>query len=151
MPHAHDCHQHARNHHALDSRSDSRGVYRIANWSHITNAHPVPGDGIVRGLREVGLVDTSIRRKPRSKDGDDAVWLDMPRGLLLLAEMSSQGSLAVGQYTDKCVEMVRSGISDVFSRCRVLEYWFSVMYRSRALCRPRRIPISSLASWLRAA
>ena len=72
----------------------SSGVHKIASWSDITNAHPIPGDGIVTGLAAVG--------KP------------LNRGLLLLAEMSSKGILATGEYTRMSVEMARRHRSEGF-------------------------------------
>ncbi|KAI0796738.1 Orotidine 5'-phosphate decarboxylase [Abortiporus biennis] len=66
----------------------SSGVHKIASWSHITNAHPVPGPSIITGLASVG--------KP------------LGRGLLLLAEMSTKGSLATGSYTEEAVRMARA-------------------------------------------
>jgi len=65
----------------------SSGVHKIASWAHLTNAHPVPGPSVVTGLSSVGL--------------------PLGRGLLLLAEMSTKGSLAVGEYTVQAVRMAR--------------------------------------------
>ncbi|CAH00068.1 orotidine-5'-phosphate decarboxylase [Kluyveromyces lactis] len=67
------------------------GVYRIAEWSDITNAHGVTGAGIVAGL----------------KQGAQEVTKE-PRGLLMLAELSSKGSLAHGEYTKGTVDIAKS-------------------------------------------
>ncbi|KAG0655378.1 orotidine 5'-phosphate decarboxylase [Maudiozyma exigua] len=69
----------------------SSGVYKIVEWADITNAHGVTGPGIVRGLKEAAQENTTE-----------------PRGLLMLAELSSKGSLAHGEYTQGTVEIAKS-------------------------------------------
>jgi uridine monophosphate synthetase len=61
------------------------GIHRISEWSHITNAHALPGSGIIEGLQQVG--------QPKGN------------GLLLIAQLSSQGSLIDEHYTKKSVDL----------------------------------------------
>lgn len=64
-----------------------KGVYRIADWADIINAHTVPGPGIIEGL---------VNSSKKQKD---------PRGLIMLVQMTPQGTLAEGEYTQKSVAM----------------------------------------------
>lgn len=61
------------------------GMYQIAEWSHITNAHILPGEGIVEGLKTVGQ--------------------PLNRGLLLLSEMSAKGHYFTPEYRDTCFQL----------------------------------------------
>lgn len=61
------------------------GIYHIADWADVINAHTLPGPGIIQGLAEVG----------RKKN----------RGLILLAEMSSAGHLMNAAYMQETLKM----------------------------------------------
>lgn len=61
------------------------GIYRIADWADVVNAHSLPGPGIIDGIAEVG--------RPKN------------RGLIMLAEMSSSGHLMSGDYQQATLKM----------------------------------------------
>ena len=65
-----------------------RGTFRIAEWAPLTNAHSVPGDGIIESMEKIGL--------PKGN------------GLLMLAQMSSKGTLAKGSYTTDTIAMANN-------------------------------------------
>lgn len=73
------------------------GVYQIARWADITNAHGVTGAGIVAGLKQAAEETTSE-----------------PRGLLMLAELLSKGAIAHGKYTEETVEIAKTDKEFVF-------------------------------------
>ena len=66
----------------------SKGVYHMAEWADLVNAHVVPGDGVIKGLKEIG--------KPLQK------------ACLVIGEMSSSGNLASGEYTKAAVEIAKA-------------------------------------------
>lgn len=63
------------------------GIYHIADWADIINAHSLPGPGIVEGLKKVGF--------------------PLNRSLLLLAEMSSAGNLIDSSYLQATITMAK--------------------------------------------
>lgn len=65
----------------------SKGIYRISSWADLVTAHSLPGDGILKGLKQV--------------IGDDK-----NRGVFMLAEMSSDGHLMTADYSKKTMEMI---------------------------------------------
>ncbi|MCK5504254.1 MAG: orotidine-5'-phosphate decarboxylase [Thermodesulfovibrionia bacterium] len=66
-----------------------QGIYHIARWADLTNAHIIPGFGIIEGLYEVAQNQSE------------------PRGLILLAQMSSKGNLATDDYTKAAIAMAK--------------------------------------------
>ncbi len=70
------------------------GMYKIAEWADIVNAHVLPGEGIIEGLASVGM--------------------PAQRGLLLLSEMSSRGHLMTPEYQNATVRMARAYPDFVF-------------------------------------
>lgn len=74
----------------------AEGIYEIADWAHIVNAHPLPGPGVVEGLKMM-----AEERKVGPYDYDDL------RGCLLVAEMSSKGNLITKEYSKSALEMAK--------------------------------------------
>lgn len=66
------------------------GALRIYDWAHIVNASVLAGEGIIDALAQM------------IADGNER-----DRGILILAEMTSKGSLAVGDYTKASVEIAK--------------------------------------------
>lgn len=64
------------------------GIYHIAEWAHLINAHALPGPGIIKGLSDIGLKKN--------------------RALLMLAEMSSEDNLLDPIYAEKTLVISES-------------------------------------------
>ncbi|GAM17443.1 hypothetical protein SAMD00019534_006180 [Acytostelium subglobosum LB1] len=69
------------------------GVYHISKWANMVTIHGVAGPAIIDGFKD------SIKQTGA--------------GLLLLAQMSSKGSLCVGEYTNQMVEMAKQNADAV--------------------------------------
>lgn len=65
----------------------------ISDWAHIVNASIRAGEGIVEAMEQ------TVQAADFPYKGD--------RALLVLAEMTTKGSLATGDYTKSSVEIAR--------------------------------------------
>ena len=63
----------------------SKGIYQMVKWAHIINAHALPGEGVINGLKEIGSTQH--------------------RGCLLIGQMSAKGNLASPEYSKQTIEM----------------------------------------------
>lgn len=72
------------------------GALRISEWAHIINCSILPGEGIVQALSQTAASPDFLSET----EGQG-------RGLLILAEMTSKGSLATGAYTTRSVDYAR--------------------------------------------
>ena len=66
-------------------RQFRHGIYRIADWADLINAHTLPGEGVIQGLK-AGRGKRDI-------------------GLLLMAQMSSHGNLFTEDYRHRTIKM----------------------------------------------
>lgn len=80
----------------------SGGIHSIAKWADIVNAHSIPGPGVIKGLKQA------------ADDGEQNS--SKAFGLVLLAEMSSEGNLAsaLTGYKEKTIEMAEVAKDFVF-------------------------------------
>lgn len=69
------------------------GALRVSEWAQLVNASLLAWDGIVQALSATANAETFDYKGKR--------------GLLLLAEMTTKGSLATGAYTEACIESAR--------------------------------------------
>lgn len=69
------------------------GILKLSEWAHFVNVSILGGPGIVEALSQTGL--------------SDEVKALGDRGLLILAEMKSKGSLATGNYTQSSIDIAR--------------------------------------------
>ncbi|KPM42117.1 Orotidine 5'-phosphate decarboxylase [Neonectria ditissima] len=69
------------------------GALRISEWADIVNLSILGGEGVVQALAQT--------------ISSDSFPYHHQRALLILAEMTTSGSIATGRYTELCVEVAR--------------------------------------------
>ena len=77
------------------------GALRISEWAHIVNCSVLAGPGIVDALAQTAASPDFRTQLTANGANDDG------RALLILAEMTSSGSLATGEYTKLSVDLAR--------------------------------------------
>lgn len=65
----------------------TKGLHHIVEWADIVNAHPLPGPGVIEALKE----------------GAE----DRERGIVLVAQMSSEKNLITDAYSQAAVQMAK--------------------------------------------
>jgi uridine monophosphate synthetase len=79
------------------------GIYKISSWAHLTNTHIVAGPASVGALAEAALSHASSH--PSSG----------PRGLLLLAQMSTSDAILSAQTSNAVVETITNSYATAVS------------------------------------
>jgi orotidine-5'-phosphate decarboxylase len=74
------------------------GALQISDWAHIVNCSVLAGSGIVDALAKTAAEPEFQAKYGGNQEG---------RALLILAEMTSKGSLATGEYTKLSVDLAR--------------------------------------------
>jgi orotidine-5'-phosphate decarboxylase len=69
------------------------GALRISEWAHIVNASVLAGSGIVEAMVQTATAETFPYKGERA--------------LIFLAELTTEGSLAIGSYTKSSVEIAK--------------------------------------------
>lgn len=67
-----------------------KGIYKIAEWADIVTVHAIAGQSIIDGFKN------SLKN------------ISEPRGLFILAEMSSKGALTIGEYAQSAISIAQS-------------------------------------------
>ncbi|UCG68270.1 MAG: orotidine-5'-phosphate decarboxylase [Thermoplasmata archaeon] len=67
------------------------GIFKIADWANFVTAHIVSGPGIIDSIYSIAIEKSQGDKKPR--------------GIIILAQMSSKGTLVTGNYTKKATNL----------------------------------------------